>query len=578
MKRHLLILFMLLSTFLFAQELKVSIDKNPVILGEQILLQYSINAESEKFQIPNFNNFRVLSGPNPSTQSSYTFSNGKSESSTTTTYSLYLKAKKEGIYDIPPASVYSSGKKINSKSIKIRVVKGNTKQNNELSNNLFIKVETSKKAIVVGEQILVTYKLLTRVELQNTELSSLPELNGFWVKDLETSSRFKRDVINGTAYNVAIIKKSVLTAQRAGDLIIDPLELKCSIRKQRTRNNRDPFASFFGNAYNVQEEFISSKPIKIKVKELNNTPINYKGIVGDFNITSEIEKSSVKANDAINYSITITGKGNFELLKPLDINFSEDFEIYEPKINNKIFEGGMKRSIKTFEYLIIPRYKGEYSIPAVSLITYNPRSKKFEKKSTSEHKLTVNASSNNDDENTTKIQQIVKNNKKEINYISTRTNLKNIEKKNFTKNLFYIICILPLIILLILKIFNSYFTSNNSKTKNTKAVKIAKKRLKIAKKCIEMQNYDLFYEEIEKSLWGYFADKFKISSADLSKEKISDYFENSDITIETQSAFINLLSECEFARYSPDKNNNLQIDTILEKAKQIIIDVEKALK
>ena len=569
---------MLLSTFLFAQELKVSIDKNPVILGEQILLQYIINAESEKFQIPNFNNFRVLSGPNPSTQSSYTFSNGKSESSTTTTYSLYLKAKKEGIYDIPPASVYSSGKKINSKSIKIRVVKGNTKQNNELSNNLFIKVETSKKAIVVGEQILVTYKLLTRVELQNTELSSLPELNGFWVKDLETSSRFKRDVINGTAYNVAIIKKSVLTAQRAGDLIIDPLELKCSIRKQRTRNNRDPFASFFGNAYNVQEEFISSKPIKIKVKELKNTPINYKGIVGDFNITSEIEKSSVKANDAINYSITITGKGNFELLKPLDINFSEDFEIYEPKINNKIFEGGMKRSIKTFEYLIIPRYKGEYSIPAISLITYNPRTKKFEKKSTSEHKLTVNASSNNDDENTTKIQQIVKNNKKEINYISTRTNLKNIEKKNFTKNLFYIICILPLIILLILKIFNSYFTSNNSKTKNTKAVKIAKKRLKIAKKCIEMQNYDLFYEEIEKSLWGYFADKFKISSADLSKEKIRNYFDNSDITIETQSAFINLLSECEFARYSPDKNNNLQIDTILGKAKQIIIDVEKALK
>ena len=569
---------MLLSTFLFAQELKVSIDKNPVILGEQILLQYSINAESEKFQTPNFNNFRVLSGPNPSTQSSYTFSNGKSESSTTTTYTIYIKAKKEGIFDIPPASVYSSGKRINSKGIKIRVVKGNTKQNDKLSNNLFIKVETSKKDIVVGEQILVTYKLLTRVELQNTELSSLPELNGFWVKDLETSSRFKRDVINGTPYNVAVIKKSVLTAQLAGYLIIDPLELKCSIRKQRTRNNRDPFASFFGNGYNVQEEFISSKPIKLKVLELNNTPINYKGVVGDFNITSEIEKSSLKANDAINYSITITGKGNLELLKPLEINFSEDFEIYEPKIKSKIFEGGMKRSIKTFEYLIIPRYKGEYSIPAVSLITYNPRSKKFEKKSTSEHKLTVNASSNNDDENTTKIQQIVKNNKKEINYISTRTNLKNIEKITISKNLFYIICILPFIVLLIFKIFNSYFTSNNSKTKNTKAVKIAKKRLKIAKKCIEMQNYDLFYEEIEKSLWGYFADKFKISSADLSKEKIRKYFDNSDITIETQSAFINLLSECEFARYSPDKNNNLQIDTILEKAKQIIIDVEKALK
>ena len=66
---------------------------------------------------------------------------------------------------------------------------------------------------------------------------------GFGQKDLETSSRFKRDVLDGIAYNTAVIKKSVLTAQK-GKLTIDPLELKCGVRAQNQKSN-DPFANFF---------------------------------------------------------------------------------------------------------------------------------------------------------------------------------------------------------------------------------------------------------------------------------------------------------------------------------------------
>ena len=84
---------------------------------------------------------------------------------------------------------------------------------------------------------MATYKLFNRLELNNTELSELPDLNGFWTKDLESSSRFKRDVIDGIPYNVAIVKQSVLTAQKSGKLIIDPMELKCSIRVKNNKKN-----------------------------------------------------------------------------------------------------------------------------------------------------------------------------------------------------------------------------------------------------------------------------------------------------------------------------------------------------
>ena len=113
MKRIILILFVFISTLSFAQKLSVSADKNPAIVGEQILIEYSIDTKGGNFKSPNFNGLRVLSGPNPSTQSSYSFVNGKSQNSTKTTYSYYLKATKEGTFNISPATI-----KVDAKTIK----------------------------------------------------------------------------------------------------------------------------------------------------------------------------------------------------------------------------------------------------------------------------------------------------------------------------------------------------------------------------------------------------------------------------------------------------------------------------
>ena len=584
MKKLSVILFLLCSAVLQAQTLKVAADKNPAIVGEQILIQYTINTKGNNFKSPNFKGLRVLSGPNPSTQSSYSFVNGKSQNTSSTTYSFYIKAVKEGTYTISPASITVKGKKVQSKGYSLRVVKGSDKskaQKKALSDNLFIKVNVGKRNIVVGEQIIVTYKLFTRVDLHNTELTSLPALNGFWAKDLEASSRFKRDVVDGIAYNVATIKKSVLTAQKSGELIIDPMELKCSIRIQKKRNNRDPFANFFGGGYNVQEEFISSKAIKIKVADLPNPPANFKGAVGKMSIKSTVDNTSINANDAITYKLTITGTGNIELIEPLGIQFPEDFEVYDPKITDRIFEGGRKRSIKTFEYLLIPRYKGNYSIPSASLVVYNPKSKKYTTKKSTSHSLTILASKNNEQESGITNQQQVRTEQKDIHYIFTEGNLHTIKERVISPKLFYTLFFLPILLLILLGIYNKIVRKTDtpsSNWKNKKANKIALKRLKNAQNCINNNDFDGFFEEIEKSLWGYFADKFKVASADLSKETVSSYFQSSAIEDVIESKFIALLDECEFARYAPASNKNAQMDAVLSKAKNIIIEVETALK
>ena len=582
MKKISTLLLLFCNLILQAQILDVKADKNPAIIGEQILIQYTINTKAENFKSPNFNGLQVLSGPNPSTQSSYTFVNGQSQSNTSTTYSFYIKANREGNYNITPASIEVNGEKINSLSYNLKIVKcseKSEKQKKAISDNLFIKVDVSKRNIFVGEQILVVFKLFTRLDLENTELSSLPSLNGFWAKDLKTSSQFKREIVDGVPYNVAIIKKTVLTAQKLGELVIDPIELKCNIRIQTNRNNRDPFANFFRSYYKTQEEIIRSKSIKIKVNELEKSPVNFKGAVGEMDVTSEVDNTTINANEAINYKLTITGTGNIELIEPLDINFPEEFEVYDPKISSKIFQGGLKRSKKIFEYLLIPRYEGNYTIPSTELIVFNKN--KYETKKSKKHSLIIKASKNNEDQTTNINQQIVETVQKDINYIFTHSNLKKIGKDLIPINIFYLLLFLPIGILILLKIYEKTIGKTDPKSnkwKNKKANKIALKRLKSAQKCIKNNDFDRFFEEIEKSLWGYFADKFKVNSANLSKETVSDYFDSAAINKEIEEKFINLLNESEFARYAPAKNKNAQIDILLEKAKAIIIEVETALK
>ena len=462
--------------------------------------------------------------------------------------------------------------------------KRNTNNNNTKvvsGNQLYIKTTTSKRNIYTGEQIIVTYKLHTRLNLENTELTSLPNLNGFWKKDLEASSRFKREIIDGVTYNTAVIKKTVLTAQKSGKLTIDPIEVKCRIRITNQQNRRDPFANFF-NSYNTKEELISSQPITINVSELPEPkPKGFMGPVGELNISSSIDKKELKANDAITYSIKITGTGNIELIEAMEIDFPDDFEVYDPKIKDRIFEGGNRRSTKTYEYLLIPRYEGNYEIPSYNFIYFNPKTKKYVTKRTSKFNISVLKSENNEKDYVPIRQQDITASNKDINYIKTNTVLVNKSDKTQNLKLFYILFFLPIVIMITLRIilfFKKDDITNILDRKHKIANKIANKRLKNASECIKNGNFEGFFEEIEKSLWGYFADKFKVQIADLSKESIEFYFNDFDVKKDVKIQFIELINDCEFARYAPSSNKNKQMSDTLSEAKQIIIDVESELK
>ena len=119
--------------------------------------------------------------------------------------------------------------------------------------------------------------------------------------------------------------------------------------------------------------------------------------------------------------------------------------------------------------------------------------------------------------------------------------------------------------------------SNAAKMRTKKANKIATKRMKLAKQLLDKNQKNEFYDEVLKALWGYISDKLNIPVSELSKDNIDYELKKSSISEELIKEFINLLNDCEFARYAPGDVTSA-MDKIYSSAIAMISKIEDSFK
>ena len=577
----------LLPLLSIGQTLELSVSKNPVAVGEEFRIDFTLNGEGESFNPPNLNGLRKISGPNQSSSSSMQIINGKISRSKTTTYSYYVTALKEGELTIKEASITSNGKIVRSKAGVMNVTKANPKAKTNsynIAENVFVKTSVNKNNIYQGEQIVVSYKLYSKINLTDINISSIPELNGFWKEEVETKSTAKLEVIDGVRHNVWEISRFILTPQKSGKLNVDPMNINVTVQIKKQRNRRDPFGDpfgMFGSYKNIEEE-IQSKNIKINVKDLpEGAPENFNGAVGQFELKSSVDKKTADANEAINYKLTLSGNGNIHLIDNIPVNFPANFESYDPQKKDKTFntKNGIAGKIE-FEHLLIPRYKGEYSIDGVSFSYFNPRSKTY--KTITTESLVINVLKGENNENAYVTSEELKNsNSKGFISIKETTELSSIDKSSFNQWLFIALMLIPLLVVIIYLIFLFIEERKNRNPilrKYRKSLAFAQKRLKKAQKHLENDEKELFFEEIEKSLWSYFSNKFNVDIADLSKETINAFFDKNGVTETVKNNFMAIIEKCEFCRFAPSALETEDMKVVYEKATAVIIEVEQDLK
>ena len=108
--------------------------------------------------------------------------------------------------------------------------------------------------------------------------------------------------------------------------------------------------------------------------------------------------------------------------------------------------------------------------------------------------------------------------------------------------------------------------------RTAKASKVAGKRLKAAESFMKAGNSEKFYEEMLRALWGYLSDKLSMPVSQLSRENISSTLASKGYSEESTAGLVEVLDECEMARYTPDSSN--QMDNVYEKGVKVINNLE----
>jgi hypothetical protein len=110
-----------------------------------------------------------------------------------------------------------------------------------------------------------------------------------------------------------------------------------------------------------------------------------------------------------------------------------------------------------------------------------------------------------------------------------------------------------------------------------KAQKVAKNRLKTAKKLMDTQNYKEFYTELSSALFGYLEDKLHIPKSEFTIEKASDDLKNLQISDELISNLKTSAQKCEFVRFAPEAEKSTAMNDMYDEIADVIINLEKSI-
>ncbi len=604
--RKVILFFILISTVIGAWADNITFTANApevVVSGDQFRLSYTINSQKVRdFRAPSIKEFEVLMGPSRSTQSSTQIINGNVTSTSTITFTYILMAGKEGTYTIPGATIVADGNNYTSNSVEIKVLppdqsagagSGNSRNSSRNQANsgkitdkeLFMMATASKTNVYEQEAILLTYKVYTQVNL--TELrGDIPDLKGFHTQEVELPNQktWTLEHYNGRNYNTTIWRQLVLFPQQTGKIEIPSVTFGGTVSQMVA--SADPFDAFFngGNYVNITKNLVTPK-LTINVKELPaGKPANFSGGVGEFTLSSTISTQELKTNDAVTIKLVISGTGNMKLINTPEVGFPQDFEIYDPKVDNKfnLTRNGLAGN-KVIEYLAIPRHAGTYTIPPIEFSYFDLKSQSYKTLKTDAYTLNVAKGEGNSDQVVANFtsKEDLKVLGQDIRYIKTGdTRLTQKDDYFYGSTSYWLWYIVPLALFIAFMVIyrkKAMENANVAKVRTKKANKVATKRMKNAGKLLAEKKSEAFYDEVLKALWGYISDKLSIPVSQLSKDNIEEELQKHQVADELIKEFINNLNDCEFARYAPG-NQDEKMDKIYSSAIDVISKMENSIK
>lgn len=562
------------------------VSKNRLGINERLRVDFEMNQDGDNFTPPNFENFRVVGGPNQSISNSWI--NGKRSFSKT--YSYFLAPQKTGKILIGQATIDVKGETYKTSPVEVTVTaavdipKDGNNAEYLASENVHLVAEISKTNPYLNEAITVTYKLYVSHDVSITsqwrEIDT-PKYADFWSQNIDNRNNYKvyDGKYNGQDYRYVVLRTTVLYPQKTGELEIEPLTLDIPIDVQG--NRRDIFGRRVMERVNKTIS-AGKRTINVKPLPLAGKPDGFNGAVGDFQFDVTTNKTKLNANESLEMDVKVSGKGNLKLFTTPKVKLPSSLEVYEPEHTQNVTTtiNGMQGSISD-SYTIVPQFKGIYPIQPLSFSFFDPKTEKYRTITSKEFTIEVEngpltASGNQNNPNDHK--QPVVLSQDNFKYIKLDANLEPIAQEAFFKSpLFWSLLggpflLIPLFILVGKKRKERLADVEGNRLRQ--ANKLAKKYLSESKRNIA--NPIAFYEALERALHNYLKAKLNIETSEMEKGLISEMLLDRKVEPETVESFIGLLKNCEFARYASSSQASVAQD--YQKSVEVISNIDKQIQ
>ena len=576
MVRNITILILALNSLFISAQVKIdaSVSKTKLGLNERLRVDFVMNQNGDNFSPPDFENFQIIGGPNQSIKTSYV--NG--ERSFSKTYSYFLQPLKKGSIRIKQASVEIDGELYKSLPIEVLITDSVSQPSESVTqyyndDDIELRALISKGSPYLNEPITVIYKLFYKapINISDARETETPNYKDFWSQIIKIPQlKVQREIYKGQNYNTVEWRKVVLYPQKSGQLEISPLSLNLVL--DVPTDKRD----FFGNIIYDQTTLVIStgmRTINVKDLPLKNKPLNFTGAVGQFEFDVILNKSSLRATESFQAELKVKGEGNLKLFDLPDLQVPSSMELFEPQREESINTNlsGMSGSV-TKLFTVIPRFQGSFPIEEVEFSYFDPQLESY--KTLKSPRLTVDVFDGPTIANSSLNNTNVITPNDSFRFIKTKANLIKIDNSQFFESqLFYILVSSPFAIVIAFVMLTAYTRTRKSSTIELQKAqeKEINKMIDAAKKSLNDKN--MFYDLVEKALLKTLLLKFSINIENFNKEKIKSISRDKGVDEKTISKIIQLIENCESAKYSRSSNSMMNND--LKTAIEVINLIQK---
>jgi hypothetical protein len=555
------------------------VDRTALSTDEALTLTVTVSTDlttAPQPMLPSLAGFNILG---TSTSSQISIVNGAMSS--TLVYNYQLQPHQTGNLVIDPVTLTVNGQSYTTQPIAIQVTQGTGVQSAPAQapstqqvapaatefngQDVFAEAEVSNPNPYLGEQITYTFRLYRVADvfdMFDQPYFEPPTFTGFWSEGQPEQNQY-RGQAGGRLYNVTELS-TTLFPSKVGQITIEPAQVSIP-------------GGFFRSGKKLQ-----TQPVTLEVKPLpTNAPASFKGAVGQFSLSSNVDTTESKVNEPITWQVTLNGYGNLKAVPEPNWPEMADWRSFESQATvNSQSQNGQQGGYAVYERLLVPEKEGQYTIPALEYSYFDPAAGQYQTITTDPIPVII---APGDGLVTQNIAPVVNNDQETVEQVATDIrHLKPIPSElSFggqavtDSPMYWLAWGIPLVGLvghLAWKRREQYWQNNGHLARSSQAGKKARNALARARNARE----DV-YSAAGQILSDYLADKLDQPVVGLTHQALAEILTANNIPIDLIERTQACLAASELGRYAPGADHPAHAENLLVEIDVLIRDLEKVL-